>query len=537
MSLQEVRKALGALSVLGVVALMNLDKIPESYINSLFYSNMDKLPEPYINALFHILMQFIFMYAFLAYVSKYKVLHTVITLFIVASVTAKLSYGSFLSIGILMSVFGASFIESADFVEANTIAVFVTGILFTGIVVSPTLQNKNIRVVFIFMGALYTLLPVIYDRDKYISIDHYEHWVRSGTARGLTDSEAHMEYLLIWNLGDRFPVINSFKGVADTIYFVAQQSDTSSSWTEVSAQEDSPDILIIGLGESLRSDHMGLYGYERDTTPLLSKVDDLRIYKNVYSGGTNTWASVPAMLTKVSQRPDLSKSIISLAKDAGYKTFWLSNQTKLRQADFSVSAIATQSDHVYFSASDDTRKIKHDAVLLPKLSEILEERKHDQKVLIVLNFYGSHAGFKQRYPKNYEIFKGINKRVDQYDNTVLYTDYILAQALELSSEYGAKFIYFSDHGLGNHHGDMPLKHDVRVNPRVDSMRVPLISNSDLNIDVNNITNLFYFECIFSEWSGISAKELSGDYCKESLADKRITFYDAQLHLRRISKQL
>ena len=166
---------------------------------------------------------------------------------------------------------------------------------------------------------------------------------------------------------------------------------------------------------------------------------------------------------------------------------------------------------------------------------MLEDRKPDEKVLIVLNFYGSHAGFKDRYPEGYEKFQGINRRLDQYDNTVLYTDYILSQTLDISSKYGAKFIYFSDHGLANHQGDMPLKHDVRDNPHIDSMRVPLISNSDLNIDTNNVTNLFYFECIFSDWSGISAKELGGDYCKESLGDKRITFYDSQLKLRRVSQ--
>jgi len=207
------------------------------------------------------------------------------------------------------------------------------------------------------------------------------------------------------------------------------------------------------------------------------------------------------------------------------------------QSDFSVSTIATQSDHVYFSASDDSADVKYDYILLPKLFKILEDRKPDQKVLIVLNFFGSHAGFKDRYPEEYEKFQGADRRLDEYDNTVLYTDYILSRTLDISTKYGAKFIYFSDHGLIDHHGEMPLKHDVRNNPHVDSMQVPLLSNSDLNIDANNITNLFYFECIFSDWSGISAKELSSDYCTDSLSDKKITFYDAQLNLRRISRQL
>ena len=476
------------------------------------------------------------MYGLLAYVKRFKVVHAVITLFIVTSVAVKLSYDSFLSIAVMMSIVGASSAETIDFLESNAFAVLITSLLFIGIVVSPVLPNKKIRGAFVMAGMLYMVLPVLYNQGVYDAHD-YDHSVRSSKARGLTEPQAHVEYVLLSDIGNRFPILKSVKGVMDTVHFLSKQTIASSTWTDVSAKENSPDILIIGLGESLRSDHLGIYGYERETTPLLSKMDDLHIYKNVYSGGTNTWASVPAMLTKVSARPDLSKSIITLANDAGYKTFWLSNQTKVGQSDFSVSTIATQSHYSYFSASDDNTDIKYDFILLPKLFEILKNRAPDEKVLIVLNFYGSHGGFKDRYPKDYEKFIGVNRRLDQYDNTVLYTDYIISRTLDISSKYGAKFIYFSDHGLGNHQGEIPLKHDVRDNPHIGSMHVPLLSNTDLNLDPNNITNLFYFECIFSDWSGISAKELSGDYCKESLGDHRITFYDAQLNLRRVSVQL
>jgi len=515
---QQVYKGIGAISVLAVVVLLNLDRFPESNIK----------------ALVHILMQFLFMYGFLAYAKRFKVVHAVITLFIVASVTIKLSYDSFLSIGVLMSIVGASYGESIDFLESNAIAVLITSLLFIGIVVSPVLPDKKIRGAFVLTGMLYMVLPVLYNKGAYAA-HHYDQWIEEGISRGLSNSQAHVEYVLVSDIGNRFPVLNSVKGVMDTVHFLSKQSGASSTWTDVSAKENSPDILIIGLGESLRFDHLGIYGYERETTPLLSKLDDLHIYKNVYSGGTNTWASVPAMLTKVSTQPDLSKSIIALANDAGYKTFWLSNQTKLRGLDFSVSTIATQSHYVYFSAGEKNTDIKYDSILLPKLSKILEDRGAEEKVLIVLNFYGSHPGFKDRYPEDYEKFVGINRRLDQYDNTVLYTDYILSRTLDISSKYGAKFIYFSDHGLADHQGEIPLKHDVRDNPHVGSMQVPLLSNTDLNLDPNNITNLFYFECIFSDWSGISAKELSGDYCKESLGDNRITFYDSQLNLRRVSR--
>ena len=289
MLLQGFYRSLGVVSVLAVVVLFNLDKIPESNI---------KAPV-------HILLQFMFMYGLLAYVKKYRILHAAITLFIVVSITIKLSYDSYLSIGVLMSIVGASLGETADFVESNALAVFIAVLLFIGIVISPVLPNKNIRRAFVLTGLLYTVFPALYNQGEY-DVQHYDRSVRSGMAKGLTDSQAHVEYVLVHDISNRFPVINSFKGVADTIYFISKQSGASSTWTDVVAQENSPDILIIGLGESLRSDHLGMYGYERDTTPLLSAVDDLRVYHNVYSGGTNTWASVPAMLTKVSAQPDLS---------------------------------------------------------------------------------------------------------------------------------------------------------------------------------------------------------------------------------------
>ncbi len=177
--------------------------------------------------------------------------------------------------------------------------------------------------------------------------------------------------------------------------------------------------------------------------------------------------------------------------------------------------------------------------MIPKLLSVLKERKKSERILVVLHFYGSHMNFKDRYPETYDRFKGgtskLEKEIDAYDNSVLFTDYVLSQALKISSKYNAKFIYFSDHGLGNPNGEMPLKHDVRKNPDIDSIHVPLISNTDLHL--NDPVNLFYFECIFSKWSGISSQELSDSYCKNAESEKKITFYDANLNLEKVSWSL
>ena len=106
----------------------------------------------------------------------------------------------------------------------------------------------------------------------------------------------------------------------------------------------------------------------------------------------------------------------------------------------------------------------------------------------------------------------------------------------MGSKYNAEFLFFSDHALGDPNGEIPLLHDVRQEPHTDSLNVPFISNDDLHLNADKPINLFYFECIFSTWSGISAKELNSDYCTKGLDDKRIIYYDANLILHKVENQ-
>jgi len=333
----------------------------------------------------------------------------------------------------------------------------------------------------------------------------------AGTARGMTIFSTKVEYFYSDEMAHRFPAFKTIKGLVDTLNFTETINQASlSSWSKVETSNDSSNLLIIGLGESLRADHLGIYGYQRNTTPLLSSLkQDLYIYKNAYSGGPLTFTSIPSMFTKFNKKPQLSKSIIGLANDAGYETFWFSNQSKVGNWVFPVSSIALQSNHVFFTENGGKNEIKYDSELLPKLISVLKNRDVNDRTLIVLHFYGSHMYFKDRYPEKYSKFRGgdsrLEKDINEYDNSVLFTDYILSQVLKISDEYNAKFIYLSDHGLGNPKGDLALKHDVRNKPEIDSMHVPLISNTNLHL--SDPVSLFYFECIFSKWSGITAAEL------------------------------
>ncbi len=92
-------------------------------------------------------------------------------------------------------------------------------------------------------------------------------------------------------------------------------------------------IFVLIIGESMAKGHLGLYGYGRNTTPKLGEIDSLLIYTDVISPATRTAQSILRILSQAQGRetkPFLKKgSILTLAKNAGYTTYWVSNQQML----------------------------------------------------------------------------------------------------------------------------------------------------------------------------------------------------------------
>jgi len=68
-------------------------------------------------------------------------------------------------------------------------------------------------------------------------------------------------------------------------------------------------VVLLSL-DALRADHLGCYGYGRDTSPVLDEFADESIrFTNAYSASSHTREAVPALLT--GEYPDI-------AIDSGY---------------------------------------------------------------------------------------------------------------------------------------------------------------------------------------------------------------------------
>ena len=239
-------------------------------------------------------------------------------------------------------------------------------------------------------------------------------------------------------------------------------------------------VYVLVIGESETKDHMGLYGYDRPTTPWLSefaKSANTFVFENAYSNHTHTVPTLTYAFSEKNQYNDIdlsvASSIIEAAEAAGYKTYWLSNQAKYGVIDTPITTMASVSDVQHWLNVNSGDKI-FTTYYDEKLTDKLPSMQEDDKVLIIVHLMGNHGDYRDRYPAEYSRFKGKSNKVDPYDNSVLYNDYVLQTIYDRVKNYPdfKAFVYFSDHGEDV---DEALGHESsRFTYRM--ARIPLVVN-------------------------------------------------------------
>ena len=238
-----------------------------------------------------------------------------------------------------------------------------------------------------------------------------------------------------------------------------------------SAHQAKPDaeseIVVMVIGESSRYDRWSLNGYARETNPLLSKEGNLVVLADVITSVSATRLSVPVMISRKPAMKSLKdgfaeKSFITAYKEAGFKTFWLSNQVSFGEFDTPVSVFAKEADVIQFlNLGGFTNNSNFDQILFDPVKNALADRA--QKKLIVLHTLGSHWNYSHRYPKAFDRWQpslfGVDKPVytdtkikpqlnNSYDSSILYTDWFLANVIGMLKETPRRsaLVYMSDHG-------------------------------------------------------------------------------------------
>ena len=234
--------------------------------------------------------------------------------------------------------------------------------------------------------------------------------------------------------------------------------------------DDEKTVVVLVIGESARKANFQLYGYGRKNNPLLSEVEDLKVYE-ARSCATYTTAGSKAIL-EPKNSGDLYELLPNYAYRMGVDVSWRTSNWGEPPIHIGEGEYVTDTQLGEKYGMPDT----YDDVLFHGLRErIASSRKN--KVLIVLHTSTSHGPkYTDKYPKEFERFKPVAHNVEEgekntsflvnaYDNTILYTDYLLSgliKTLRDMSDWNSAMIFISDHGesLGENkmfmHG-MPMR--------------------------------------------------------------------------------
>ncbi|MBF0219844.1 MAG: sulfatase-like hydrolase/transferase, partial [Gammaproteobacteria bacterium] len=229
-----------------------------------------------------------------------------------------------------------------------------------------------------------------------------------------------------------------------------------------SIQRDQPHPPLIGVlivGETARGDHLQLNGYAEPTSPLLSQRQDLYNFSHASSCGTATAYSLPCIFSLMGkddyspEHAEKQSNLLDLLQDAGINLYWLDNNSGCK------GICGRLPEHHYLDVSGSSEE-RFDEVLLTTLREQLKNVEKD--TLIVLHLLGSHGpAYYKRYPHEFASFQPdcqlntphdcpVQELINSYDNTLLYTDYIINSVItELSQippTMNTFMLYASDHG-------------------------------------------------------------------------------------------
>lgn len=249
-------------------------------------------------------------------------------------------------------------------------------------------------------------------------------------------------------------------------------------------------LLVVVVGETVRAQNWGLNGYERQTTPQLSKLNVIN-FSDVTACGSNTEVSVPCMFSLAGRRnydrENIvgSESLLHVLERAGVKTLWRDNQTGCKGVCDGLSFESYRKPPESSLCDDQACR---DAVMLQGLHDVIDDNTGD--TVVVLHQLGNHGpAYFKRYPEALRQFRpdcrssdlGSCTRqeiVNAYDNAILETDDFLSKTIQMLSQdttHDTAMIYVSDHGESLGEGNVYL-HGLPYSIAPDTqIKVPMVA--------------------------------------------------------------
>ncbi|TKF21102.1 phosphoethanolamine--lipid A transferase [Vibrio genomosp. F6] len=237
----------------------------------------------------------------------------------------------------------------------------------------------------------------------------------------------------------------------------AKQSDEA-----LQDSKSKPTLLVFVVGETARSQNYELNGYSKPTNAFTRDLDVVS-FQNVSSCGTATAVSVPCMFSSLTRNnfdrkvADNQDNLLDILNRAKVSVLWKENDGGDKNVAERITKKVVDRSEVNELCDGSTC---YDMALLEGFEQDVESL--DGNRMIALHLIGSHGPtYYKRYPKEARKFLpdcprsdiencSVEEIVNTYDNTILYTDYVISQAIQklkdLNDKYNTALVYISDHG-------------------------------------------------------------------------------------------
>lgn len=376
-----------------------------------------------------------FMYYLIFSLSRYVGKFLMVLFFIINSISVYFvnTYGVILDESMIGNVLNTKFEESSSFFSIKLILYLI----FFGIIPSIYIVKANIitvtwrkLLITISLTLLFLLSLIFANASNWLWIDK-----NSKTLGGLA-----MPWSYTVNI---------------SLFYVHQYKNNQKEilLPNATIQDNQKSVVVLVIGESVRSQNFSLYGYNKNTNPLLSKIPNVSHF-NATSCATYTTAGVKGILS-YSDSDDLYEILPNYLNRNNVEVIW--RTTNWGEPPIHIKNYQKREDLLTQCKGEGCN---YDELLLTGLKEQIQASKKN-KILIVLHTSTSHGPtYSKKYPPQFETFKPVcnsvelgncshTELINAYDNTIVYTDYILSKVIEdlkQLKEYHSAMIFVSDHG-------------------------------------------------------------------------------------------
>jgi len=369
-------------------------------------------------------------------------------------------YGQEFSQSVIFIIFESNLTESSEFLQTYFVWWLIPMIILYSIIAFYLWKSLD-EYLYINMPKRLFLLTLFIAIPFHKFIDNYILGSKSFSYSSYIQMK-RMETATPWNIA--FSYISYRLDLANMQKLMNANTNLKPLKNLKDRYKDKNTTLVLVIGESTNRNRMSLYGYKRETTPRLEKIKkDLVIFDNVYSPRPYTIEVLQQALSFADEEnPDLflkKPNLINIMKQAGYETYWITNQQTQTKRNTMLTTFSQMCDHqFYLNNNRRQNSASYDGSVLKPFNNVLTKDIHKKK-FIVVHLLGTHSRYKYRYPQEFNIFdnkgelKGLNSKqrtlYNEYDNAIFYNDYVVSKLIETirnNNESNIAMLYLSDHG-------------------------------------------------------------------------------------------